>query len=371
LVRLKILFSIPNFDTAGSGKAMVKIIERLNRKLFEPVIMCAHDKGEYFQIVKDSNVPIHTFEYTTSMIPRIKGLIKCFKISRKLKKISPDIIHSFHYGPDYSEPLSAFLAKVPWIYTKKNMNWGGKSKNGWKLRTLFARRVVVQNSDMIKDFFRNSNKISLIHRGVDTVEFQPREYDKDLQNEFNLTKESQIVLTVANLVPVKGVEGLIEAVEILNKPEIKLIIVGHDIGEYSDKLKALVGRRSLTRRVIFTGKRMDVARFYSIADLFVLPTLSKGRMEGSPVVLLEAMASGVISLGSDIPGIRDQLKDFPDQILIPGNSNDLASKISNFLNINIKIKRKIIDHQLTLIREKYEIDHEVEKHQKLYLSVVT
>ena len=44
-----------------------------------------------------------------------------------------DLIHSFHYGPDYSEALAAKIAGIPWVYTKKNMNWGD-SKNVEKTR---------------------------------------------------------------------------------------------------------------------------------------------------------------------------------------------------------------------------------------------
>ena len=61
------------------------------------------------------------------------------------RKLKPDIIHSFHYGADYSEGLASRIAGIPWIYTKKNMNWGGNSKNGWALRSFFASKILVQN----------------------------------------------------------------------------------------------------------------------------------------------------------------------------------------------------------------------------------
>ena len=39
------------------------------------------------------------------------------------RKLKIDLIHSFHYGSDYSEALAAKFAGIPWVYTKKNMNW--------------------------------------------------------------------------------------------------------------------------------------------------------------------------------------------------------------------------------------------------------
>ena len=70
------------------------------------------------------------------MIPRINGLIKCFRLSNFLENLKIDLIHSFHYGSDYSEALAAKFAGVPWVYTKK-YELGGNSKNGWILRSMF------------------------------------------------------------------------------------------------------------------------------------------------------------------------------------------------------------------------------------------
>ena len=149
----KILFTIPNFDTAGSGKALLNIASRLDKNIFEPHIACLHDKGEFFKVVQESGIPIHIFQFTTPMAHRIKGLFQCWGISRQMKKINPNLIHSFHYAPDYSEAIAAQMAGISWIFTKKNMNWGGKSKNGWKLRCFLAAYILAQNKDMIRDFF--------------------------------------------------------------------------------------------------------------------------------------------------------------------------------------------------------------------------
>ena len=77
-----ILFTIPNFHTAGSGKALLNIAMRLDRRYFEPHIACFHDKGSFFNVVKNSGIPIHIFQFTNSMSNRISGIYKCWKISK-------------------------------------------------------------------------------------------------------------------------------------------------------------------------------------------------------------------------------------------------------------------------------------------------
>ena len=63
---------------------------------------------------------------------------------------------------------------------KKNMHWGGKSKNGWKLRTFLAQHVIAQNEYMIEWFFPQSPKVTLIQRGVDTIQFSPKSKNQKL-----------------------------------------------------------------------------------------------------------------------------------------------------------------------------------------------
>jgi len=364
--KVKVLYTIPNFDTAGSGKALLKIAQRLDKKVFVPEILCKHDKGPYFQVVKVSGIPIHIYDYTTPMIPRFKGFKNSWRISRKFRAINPDLIHSFHYAPDYSEPLAAKMAGIPWIYTKKNMNWGGKSHNSWKLRTLLAKKVIMINSEM-KEFLQEEKSI-LIHRGVDLSEFKKRNKDLKLLKELRIENNWKIILSVANLAPVKGIDILLKAFSsiIKKKPNLILVIVGEDNNSYGDSLKEITRNLGINSKVIFTGKRFDINRFFSISDLFVYPTKLEG--EGFGLSLTEAMASGVISIGSDVPGIRDQLKGFENQMFRSGDPSDLANKTLSFLDLEGKEELKL--NQQRNVIGKFSINQEVKKHELLYKEVV-
>lgn len=365
--KIKLLYTIPNFDTAGSGKALLKIATRLDLDHFEPHICCAHDRGEFFKEVKGSGIPVHLFKSTVPMVPRIKGLMGAWKISRLFKRERFDLIHSFHYADDYSEALAAKMSRTKWIYTKKNMSWGSRA---WNTRTKLASGIAVQNTDMMREFFPGLEKTKLISRGVDADEFKIQEPAKKLLEEFSIREDTKIILLVANLVPVKGVEVLLKAFRSLSSNNLKLFVVGHDQCEYAESLKAYVQEYSLNDAVIFTGKRMDVKDFHSIADVFVLPTLNQGRQEGSPVSLLEAMASGTYVLASDVAGIRDQLQSFPEQMFIPGNSENLAKKLEEALSLPEDTMKSKVLEQRKLIEEKFSLEREVREHEELYYRVL-
>jgi len=372
--RIKILFTIPNFDTAGSGKALLNVALRLDKDLFEPHIMCMHDRGFFFETVKKSKIPVHIFNYTTQMKPYNKGIINCYRISRALKRIRPDIIHSFHYAADYSEPLAAKFAGIPWVYTKKNMNWGGASKNGWLLRTKFAKKIAVQNTDMLSQFFlKNTSKTKLIPRGVNTKEFYPQQPDSKLKEKWGILDDKRVLICVANLVPVKGIEILLQAFSkgsnLFN--DWVLIIVGDNNNEYGEKMKDLTLQLKLENKIIFTGKQPNVIDYLNLAEVFVLTTLNEGRKEGSPVSLLEAMATEKFVLGSKIPGIKDQLNKFPDNMVEAGS----VDAWTHALKMSLTKEKKWLKAKGVLFRkhilDNYTIEKEVQNCEEMYIDIYT
>jgi glycosyltransferase involved in cell wall biosynthesis len=370
--KIKVLFTIPNFNTAGSGKALFKIANGLDKDKFEVHIACFHEKGEFFKTVKASGIPVHVIQLTHPFDNRLKGVLHSIRVARFFRRNNFDIIHSYHYASDYSEPLAAKIAGVKWVYTKKNMNWGGASKNSWKLRSFLADAIAYQNSDMKKLFFSTTDKTFYLPRGVDTVEFKPGKPDLSLLKEMGIGGDEKIVLCVANLVPVKGVETLIDAFVTVKKQvgNSRLIIVGDNKSDYGKQLMSYARNKQEDSIIIFTGKRSDINRFLSVANLFVLPTLNEGRMEGSPVALLEAMASGIPVIASKIPGIKDQLSGFDELMFTPGNVSELTKKLIWGLNLNHEQKTDIVRLLRNRIIERYTIEKEIERHENLYLTLM-
>ena len=366
--KIKILFTIPNFDTAGSGKAMLKVAMGLNNDLFEPHIACFHDRGVFFETVRKSGIPVHLLEYTSPERPVLKCLKECWKKRKFFKQFN--IVHSYHYSADYTEGLAVRMAGRKWVFTKKNMNWGGSSARAWKLRSKLANKIAVQNHDMEREFYPGLDKTYYLTRGVDTHEFFPRERDLSLLQELGIDTQAKIILCVANLVPVKGIEILLDAFSRLEKENVYLLIVGDKENDYGQQMQALSQSIPNGDKVFFVGKRLDVWRFHTIADVFVLPTLNQGRKEGSPVSLLEAMASGEAVIASAIPGIKDQLANFPDLMFEAGNAVELKTKLEHLLNLNNADMQDLQKRLVAEIQANFTIEKEIRRHEELYLSLM-
>ncbi|CAN5521806.1 N/A [soil metagenome] len=368
--KIKILFTIPNFDTAGSGKVLFDIARSLDPDKFDVYICCFHEKGKFYQIVKDSGLKVLIYRFSVDLELSINYLVKIKKVISFFKKNKFDIIHSWHWSSDFSEPFAAKLAGAKWLYTKKAMSWGNKS---WKIKSLLADKIITINDEMGPQFFPGCNKLKLIPIGIDINYYAPIPKEEGLMKQLNLKKNDFILISVANMVPVKGIELLIEAVVTLKEKisEIKLILVGDDENDYGLQLKQQVKESSLTEFIIFVGKVLDVRPYHSVADLFVIPTKDEGRKEGMPMAPVEAMASENLVIGSKISGIRYILKEFPDLLFSPGSVEALVEKILWIYNLDLQKKVELRQKLRAKVVNEYNMEKFIARHEDVYLDLVS
>lgn len=101
-------------------------------------------------------------------------------------------------------------------------------------------------------------------------------------------------------------------------------------GPLIDKNKTLATKMGLRKNVIFAGYRNDVESFYSLADVFVFPSLR----EGLSLSMMEAMACGLPCVASNIRGNEDLLNN-SSLLFSSGNVDDLVLKINDALNSTV------------------------------------
>jgi glycosyltransferase involved in cell wall biosynthesis len=158
------------------------------------------------------------------------------------------------------------------------------------------------------------DKVTVIHCGVDTARFAPRESPPRSDG-------SVEALCIGTFYEVKGHRYLIEAMRILKDRgrSVRLTLVGEGPDEAA--LRELAAREGVAELITFAGPRTrdEVLAHLRAADLLVVPSIptESGRREGIPVVLMEAMASGVPVVASGISGIPELVEDGTSGLLVP------------------------------------------------------
>ena len=158
--RIKILFTIPNFDTAGSGKVVYDLVSGLDKSVFDPEICCFHDKGAFFKEIEALGVKIHVFKFTADYRPLITLPFRVLKVYRFFKSIN-SILYIRGTGVRISQNLwLPDYPGIPFVYTKKAMGWGNRS---WKWRSKLSTKIITINSDMEKQYFTAMKDKNRIH----------------------------------------------------------------------------------------------------------------------------------------------------------------------------------------------------------------
>jgi len=131
-----------------------------------------------------------------------------------------------------------------------------------------------------------------------------------------------LLLCVARLVWFKGLDTLLDAFAAA-PPQTRLAIVG--AGELREALAAQAEAAGVAGRVAFLGERADVPELLGAADAFVLSSVS----EGMPISIIEAMASGLPVIATDVGGVREIVEDGVTGLLVPARAQGpLAAAIA-------------------------------------------
>ncbi|MBN1121749.1 MAG: glycosyltransferase [Anaerolineae bacterium] len=363
---VNILFTIPNFVTAGSGRALLNIVERLDRDRFAPTICVLKSGGKLEDEIRAQGISLLEFPFTVPARPlhQLPGLIR--QAAKAFRPYGFELWHSYHYLDDYTEPLIARAAGArAWIYTKKNMSWGGRA---WQVRSALAKRIVVQNETMIGQFFTGGNrqKTRLIPRGVDGAKFHPDVPPRlQIRDRLRIGADVLLIGCVANLTPNKEQSTLIRT--LVNVPNAHLLLAGPVVDEgYAAHLHHLCSDLNLADRMHFLGPVEDIPALHAELDLFVLPSLN----EGCPVALLEAMASGVACIATRIPGSQDIIEHKKSGLLVPpGDVKQLAGAINALISApGDRARLGAAGH--ARFRKHYTIEQEVALHEELYLELL-
>lgn len=350
--KIKVLFTIPNFDTAGSGHVVYSLATGLDKNIFEVEICTTSEKGERFQMMKQSGIKVHVFNYLTPWEISFRFIRGVWKTRIFFKQLNPDIIHSYHYASEFSEAMAARAAGLKWLFTKKNMAWGNKA---WKIRSFLANRIIATNEVIKKMFYNNHPKVSVIYSSVNTQVFPFQDQ--------SLTSNNFIV--VGNIIPIKGSALILEAfLTYAQTGKGNLYFVGDDSGSYANDLKNTLLHHKLKERVVFTGKTSQVKNF--MQDAFCLIMASDKKGEGGPVALLEAMSSGLLVIGSKVPGISEQLLNFPELLFAPNSTQALLEKMHHVADLSLEQRESIAKELRLEIEKRFTLEMEIENHQEVY-----
>lgn len=263
------------------------------------------------------NLSYSSLFYILSALPFI--FFKSLLLARK-EKI--DIIHCQGFLSSCIGFLLSKIFNISYIITVQRM----EKKSFFRKLVYENARLCIGASFAIKMYFEQigiKNSI-VIPNGVDLQKFQNLRQNQ-IRAKLGL-KDEFIITTVARLEKIKGVEYLIKALSnyrlrIIN---YKLLIIGE--GSRRQALEELSKKLGLSENIKFLGQiqNKEIPKYLAISDCFILPSLQ----EGFGIAVLEAQASKVPVIASNVGGISDIIEDGKTGVLIePKDSEQIAQAV--------------------------------------------
>lgn len=184
------------------------------------------------------------------------------------------------------------------------------------------------------------------------VDFSSREgviSREEKRAQLNITDDDILVLSVGELQKRKNHQAIIRAIAKLNNPHIKYIICGQGVLE--NQLRALVTKNNLDNQVFFLGYRQDIPEIMSACDIFAHPSIR----EGLGLASLEAMASGLPLITSDVQGVPDYVENGVTGYMCSPMDVDAYSKNLNKLTTDKVLRKKIGATNINYV-QKYRVE---------------
>lgn len=215
-------------------------------------------------------------------------------------KINPDVIH-VHY------PVTSYIAKIYCKLSGKKFitthHITGIPKHPLHKKADYVIAISRELKNELENKFEyNTEQVKLIFNGVSESKFNKeisKQQKMKIKKDLGINEKDITIGFVGSFNKRKGIDILLEACSYIKNKNIKIILVGD--GDV-DWVKNLITKFELND-ITSIYKFQDPQKFYSIFDIFVLPS----RQEGFPLVPLEAMMMGVPTIRSNVEGAYDQI----------------------------------------------------------------
>lgn len=300
--------------------------------------------GQLAQAMRDAGYSVNVLSQSGRFdLSLYRQLVHLFKIER------PHLVHTHGVRANFFGRLAAKRLGLPTVttvhsflkqdYPLKREYWMAYAMEH-VTRPLVDHFITVSHA--LKDALRKEHipakKITVIPNAIDTHGFfEGPLWEKtrnDVRDEFGI-KDERLIVSTSRLVPVKGIDILIQAFYALRQHlhDVKLVLIG--TGNEKRQLMDLVTTLGLNEDVMFLGYRTDIPKLLTMADVFVLPS----RMEGGfPLSLMESLAAGIPSIATQLPAILEWTQTWthrsassPFYLVPPDDSEELQTALFELL----------------------------------------
>jgi len=349
----------------GAEQVIYNLMESTDSSAYEVSVLCLDQPvGPFGRQLQEKGYSVRALNrqpgFDVALIRDIRNYVRQYSV---------DVLHCHQYTPYVYGLFGAAFTPCKVIFTEHGRFYPDYRKLKRVLLNpflnLFTDYVTAISSATRDALVRFENfprgKVEIVYNGIRDDKYRLPS-DPKLKVSLGIREDAHVLGTVARLDSIKNQKMMIRALKKVRQafPETVLIIVGD--GPERKNLEELASDLQLSSHVIFTGFREDAHLFYKIMDIFLLTSFS----EGTAMTLLEAMATGIPCIGTDVGGNPEIIRDEESGFVIPSDDEmALAEKISALFANENQIK-KMGETGRKIFEENFTADKMAESYQAMY-----
>ena len=366
--KLNLLHITLDMDIGGLQRLVADATLAMDQKRFNIEVCCFDELGCFANTLKEEGITVTLLQKNQNHFDANYP----FRLASFLRKKKVDILH-MHTGTFFFGSIAARLARTPVsLYTEHGRFFVEPLVRliEDRISGMLIGQIVAVSHELEKYLAERvklpARKICTIINGIRVDRFAPRPKPLRLLEEFDLAQSCKIVGTVGRLDDVKDQVSMIEAfarvVEAV--PDARLFLVGE--GPMREALTEVISSHSLEKKVVITGARGDIPDLLNLFDLFVLTSVS----EGTSISILEAMASGLPVVATNVGGNPSIIDHESDGLLVePRDITGIANAIESLLTNNA-LSQQMGEKGAAKIRSDYSIEKMIESYEEIYFRLL-
>jgi len=380
--KIRIFRLLSRMNVGGPSRHAVHLVnglDKLNYQTMLAVGLPESAEGSMLRLAEESNIRAEIIACFDRPVSLWRDLIAFSEIVRHIREFRPHIVHTHTTKAGILGRIAAIICRVPIIcHTYHGHIFSGYFSEKTSQLIVSLERILARFTDrlitltpaikdeMLKRFRSvNPDKMSVISLGLDL--------EKNLhaplasgrwREKHGIPGDAFLMGMVARLVPVKNHHMMIQAMQILSdmRPNLHLALVGG--GELEAALRKQVADAGLQAKVHFCGVEKEIEDVYSDLDLLVLSS----KNEGTPVVIIEALASGCPVAATRVGGVEEVLEHGRRGFLLSQDPDQFVRDLGGLLSEK-KLQRPD-EMKRREIAGKYSIDSLVTNMHNLYSKIL-
>jgi glycosyltransferase involved in cell wall biosynthesis len=365
VARTRVLHVLNTLQTGGAEYLVLNIARAHDKSRFEMLVCSMGGDGEIGDELRALGIPTFVLQRRQGLdpllVPRLLRLIRREKVK---------LVHTHNVAPWLYAGIAARLGGARVVHTEHSNLFPQQRtlKRAERLLGKITKAVICDGEDvrrqLVEEQKLSPRNVVTIHNGVDTALYA-RQVDRSAgRRVLGLAEDTPVVVTVARLEPVKDQATLLRAFERVGSelPEARLVLVGD--GSVRPALEEQARRPALAGRVLFLGRRADVASLLPLFDVFALTSVS----EGLPLTVLEAMAAGLPCVSTPVGAVPEAVMEGHTGSLVPvGDSDRLAAVLIRLLR-DPGLRRQLGTAGQKRARAEFDLKSMTRRYEDLYLA---